>query len=156
MQYQSLIHVVSLLLSAIVALLAAQFSWQLYGYLNPSKSSSATLTPAALALPTPLPVSKGYSLTSLVSQPIFGQEVKQPHATQGGMPVSKAPLRLLGIIDGNPGVAVIHHGKTQRAYFVGEYIALPGRKIKIEQISSREVKISRDGAVERLVLKEKR
>ncbi len=152
MPVQRIAQFTTLILSALVALLAARWTWQLV----------ALAQPAPLALPalaqtgSPLPAeTRPYDLKALIDAPLFGAEAQQrsqPKALPTAAPRSaQTHLKLIGIIGGERGAAIILDGARQRTYLTGEYLA-QNRSLQLAQVAANHVILLRDGVAEKLEL----
>lgn len=152
MQLQPLVTLTTLVLSAALAVLAAQFSWQVYSLFNPPQ-----LPPVLPA--TPSTPQQRYNMAQLQARPLFGQEqtapvrISRPKLT----PVRRPPsnLKLIGLIGGPKGVAIIRHGKAQRTAMAGDTLKFAGSAQTLLEIHPDYVIVQHNGRAERLVLQGK-
>jgi|GEM_PF-2998643 len=154
MQLQPLATLTTLLLSAVLAVLAAQLSWQFYGLFIPYEPP-----PARKLQPASSPIEQRYNMARLQALPLFGQEQATPARVSKPrkIPVRRQPsnLKLIGLIGGPKGVAIIRSGKLQRTAMAGDALKFPGSKQTLLEIHSNYVTVLHNGRAERLVLQGK-
>ncbi|MCV6591112.1 MAG: hypothetical protein OIF57_19125 [Marinobacterium sp.] len=144
----------TIMLSAVLAILAAHWSWQLYALFNPAPLPPAhTFTAAPQAEPGTC-----YNLAALQQQPLFGHEQKAAPVVRKSRPRPaprpRSNLKLVGLIGGPQGVAIIRSGKEQLIVMTGETLKLPGPEQTLMEINPDHIIISRNGRAERLDLQD--
>ncbi len=137
-------------LVVLAAWLAAQASWQVAALFRevpvpPSAEVRAVQRDAA---------DPGYDVNNILSVPLFGVRSAETPAAED-IKHSRLKIRLLGVIAGERGVAILHHDGKEHTYAVG--VRLDVREsVTLEAVRADHIVINRGGSREKIELEQDR